>query len=167
LADQVLRTIAIGELNHVQKTGYVRVTGIDPNLTIARILNKCPHEQGLRIAYIDSYLGSVLSDPNARDSGYLRTQILASLLYSRSQAVGMFDPSVRSPLGINLAVSANAADSQFHTAASIAVRVKRVLRFGYFDLEIVRTAKDVNAAGHFEWQKPDHAQHMHVFLIAH
>jgi hypothetical protein len=130
LADQVLRTIAIGELGHVQKTGYVRITGIDPRLTISRILNRYPFEQGLRVVYIDSYLGSILSDPDARESGYVRTQTLAKLLYSRSQAVGMFSPSVRSPLGINLAVSAQAADLLFHSAVSIVVRVKRVLRFG-------------------------------------
>lgn len=166
LADQILRTIAIGELGHVQKTGYVRITGVDPKLTIARLLNRYPPEQGLRVVYIDSYLGSVLSDPDARESDYLRTQILAKLLYRRSQAVGMFYPSVRSPLGINLAVSAPAADSLFHSAASVVVRVKRVLRFGYFDFDIVRTAKDVGADGQFMWQTPEHPQHMHVFHLS-
>jgi hypothetical protein len=166
LADQVLRTIAIGELAHVQKTGYVRITGVDPKLTIARMLNRYPLEQGLRIAYIDSYLASVLSDPDARESAYVRTQILAKLLYGRSQAVGMFYPSVRSPLGINLAVSAQAADCLFHSAVSVVVHVKRALRFGYFDFDVVRTARDVSEAGRFAWQTPEYPQHMHVFHLS-
>jgi CRISPR/Cas system CMR-associated protein Cmr3 (group 5 of RAMP superfamily) len=61
---------------------------------------------------------------------------------------------------INLAVSAQAADYLFRSAVSVVLHVKRALRFGYFDFDVVRTAKDVSEAGRFIWQMPGQSPYL-------
>jgi hypothetical protein len=166
LADQIMRAVAIGELSHVQKIGYLRITGIDPDKTIARMINGLPHEQALRTLYIDSYLGEVLSDAAARERDYLATRTLASLVWDRSRASSMFYPSVRSPLGLNLAVLPKAADRFLHSVASIVVRVTKVLRFGYIDFDVIRTATGVDSSGRFEWQASEGPKFINVYRLS-
>jgi RES domain-containing protein len=166
LADRLLKVHAVGELSHVQKIGYVKITGVDPGKTLARMLNGLPHEEGLRLLYIDSFLGSVLSDVNAKDTGYLTTRILADLLWRRSRAGGLIYPSVRSPLGINLAVAAKSADTSLHSVASAVIRITKVLRFGYIDFDIVRTATGVDSLGQYQWQVPEHPKHMLIYHLS-
>ncbi len=163
LADQELRIAVIGELMHVQKLGYMRSVGVDPGQTFARMLNGYEYETALSIVSIDAFLASVLSDPNARSGGYLLTRTLWSLVLRRTRSMGLFYPSVKNHLGLNLAVHAAAAKKVFHGVSSMVLHIKRELRFGYFDFDIVRTARGVDESGMYEWQEPENSKHFVLY----
>lgn len=149
LSDQELRIAAIGELMHV------RSVGIDPGQTFARMLNGYEHEVALSIVSIDAFLANVLSDPNARSNGYLLTRTLWSLVLNRTNSMGLFYPSVKNHLGLNLAIQAAAARRVLHEVSSMVLHVKRELRFGYFDFDIVRTANGVDKNEMYTWREPE------------
>jgi hypothetical protein len=166
LADQQMRVAAIGEFSHVKKAGYVRVTGVDPDRTIARMINGYQPAHALRILLVDSYLASLLADPRAKEDEYLHTRTLADLIFKRSPlSVGMFYPSVRLHAGLNLALLPDAADKLVHGVVSAVVRINRALRFGYYDYEVVRTARGVGDSGQYLWQVPDHSHHLIVYRL--
>lgn len=155
LSDQELRIAAIGELMHVQKLGYMRSTGIDPGQTFAKMLNGYEHEVALSIISIDAFLANVLSDPHARSNGYLLTRTLWGLILNRTNSMGLFYPSVKNHLGLNLAIREDAAKRVLHGVSSMVLHVKRELRFGYFDFDIVRTANGVDNSDNYIWQEPE------------
>ena len=66
-----IRIAVIGEYQHVQKTGYLRLTGNDPDWLISRFLNSQGIEEGRRRLYIDTFLSHLLADPKDRTAGTL------------------------------------------------------------------------------------------------
>lgn len=166
LADRQLHVAAIGELMHVQKLGYMRSVGADPGNTLARILNGYDYEEALAIVTADAFLAHVLSDPLAREKNYLHTRMIWHLALMRTRSIGLFYPSVRNHLGLNLAVKGPAASGIFHGVSSVLVKVKRELRFGYFDFDVVKTAIGETDNGTYLWQKPEDSKSLVVYRMS-
>jgi hypothetical protein len=75
-----LRLGTIGEIFHVSETGYLRNLGKDPESGISALLNSMDQEKAKTWIFVDAFLASLLSDPNAKDKQYLHTRILANLV---------------------------------------------------------------------------------------
>lgn len=166
VSDKEMRVAAIGELAHVHKKGYPRITGVDPDQSIARSLNKHPFETGLQIVYIDAILADLLADPNARARDYAVTRALASAIYKRQgDVMGMFYPSVRTDVGLNLALLPTPASDILHDVASVLVKVNRRHKFGYFDFLVLKTAIGRRDDGTFEWSTPRDPRSLNVYHL--
>lgn len=149
-----IRMAVVGELLHVQKTGYLRLTGSDPGLTLNRLLNGQGMERGRRLLYIDAFLSSLLTDSEARTSGYAWSRALASMLYRDSGIDGIIFPSVRNSLGMNIALRPEPVDSKVHPVCCFLARVQQVRAFGFIEFEVIREAVRVSPENDFVWDEP-------------
>ena len=73
-----IRIAVIGELHHIQKTGYLRLTGIDPELSLNRYINSLGKEHGESLLYIDAFLAHLLADVDAGQNDYMLSRAVAS-----------------------------------------------------------------------------------------
>lgn len=146
-----LRSLVLGEQHHVYKMGYWRTFGIDPGNTLSRGMNSRPRDVSLRAIYIDAFLGSILSDPQARDFDYVRTRLLLSVIASKHPVDAVFYPSVKDAWGTNMVITPEAVDSQMVYCASQVVRVDRRREFGVMETSLVRQASGIGAGGEFQW----------------
>ncbi len=149
-----IRIAVIGELLHVQKTGYLRLTGSDPSKSLNQLLNSQGVEKGRRLLYIDAFLSNLLADAEARDSGYARSRAVASMLYRDPNVDGIIFPSVRDSLGMNIALQPVPVDSKIQAVCCLHVKVTRVRAFGFIEYEVIREAVRVLPDGVFVWAEP-------------
>jgi RES domain len=153
MAGHEIRALVLGELHHVYKLGYWRTFGVDPGNTLSRQLNALPRDRATRAIYIDAFLGSILSDPLARESGYVRSRALLSTIANRYPVDAVFFPSVMDPWGTNIVITPEAVDGQMVHCVSQVVHVDRVREFGFLETTLRRQAKGIDQSGDFEWQE--------------
>ncbi|MES9906004.1 MAG: RES family NAD+ phosphorylase [Sedimenticola sp.] len=149
-----IRIAVIGELLHVHKTGYLRLTGSDPAKTMSRYLNSKGVERGRRLLYIDAFLSHLLADAEAKNAGYVRSRALASMVYRNADIDGIMFPSVQDLLGMNIALQPTPVDSKVHAVCCQHVRVTRVRAFGFIEYEVIGEAERTTSDGMFVWVKP-------------
>jgi hypothetical protein len=146
-----IRVLVLGEQHHVFKMGYWRILGVDPEGMLARQLNVLPRDKGLRTIYIDAFLGSILSDPSARRSGYIRSRALLSAITEKYPVDAVFFPSVKDAWGVNIVITPEAVDGRMVYCGSKVVRIERCREFGILETSILRKAHAIRADGDFEW----------------
>jgi RES domain-containing protein len=149
-----VRIAVIGELLHIHKTGYLRLTGSDPGGSLSQFLNGQGIESGRRLLYIDAFLSSLLPDTEAKNSDYIRSRAVASIIYLNPNIDGIIFPSVRDPLGMNIALQPKPVDSKIHVACCLHVRVNRIREFGFIEYEVIREAVRLSPESAFEWAEP-------------
>lgn len=149
-----IRIAVIGELLHVHKTGYLRLTGNDPGKSMSRYLNNQGAERGRRLLYIDAFLSHLLAEAEETNSGYVRSRAVASMVYRNADIDGIMFPSVRDALGMNIALQPTPADSKVHPVCCLHVRVTRVRAFGFIEYEVIAEAERITTDGMFVWAKP-------------
>lgn len=153
--EEMLRLILVGEYTYVHKTGYVRLTGVDPDGTIKKMLNKMSPDDALATIYIDRFLAGILSDPHARDSGYMLSRALGAALHSRIRdADGIAFPSVRDPGGFNYAVLPEPSDRVFRNVACALAQIGRNRRYQLVDYKFTNCADSLDAEDNFIWADP-------------
>ncbi len=148
-----IRVALIGELLHVYRTGYVRLTGTDPDRTLNRYLNEKGLETGRRVLYIDAFLAHLLGDPEAKNQDYARTRALASMVYRRKEIEGIMFPSVPAPLGMNLALKPDSTDKNLHPVCCLHARISRTRQFGFIEFQVIHEAEGMDSDGKFVWTK--------------
>lgn len=148
-SEEILRLTVVGEWANVQKNGYMRFSGTDPDRTIARRINRNP--KALTLLYIDQFFASILGNADARDTNYKHSRALGALLYSRVNADGIAFPSVRDQGGFNLAVKPAPSDRVFHNVACHLVKVGKRRKFGIQDYEILDSALRLDDQLNFIW----------------
>lgn len=146
-----LRSLVLGEQHHVYKMGYWRTLGVDPGNALSRQMNARPRDVSLRAIYIDAFLGSILSDPQARDFDYVRTRVLLSVIASRYPVDAVFYPSVKDAWGTNMVITPEAVDNQMVYCASQLIRVDRCREFGVIETSVLRQASGIAPDGEFSW----------------
>lgn len=152
---EMLRLILVGEYANVHKTGYVRLTGVDPSGTVQKLINRLPPEQAIARLYIDRFFASILSDPHARASGYLLSRALGAELRSRiSGADGIAYPSVRDPGGFNYAILPEPSDRVFRNVCCVLARVGKDRRYHLVEYELFGCADHLDAENNFVWASP-------------
>lgn len=159
----LLRLAVIGELHHVSKTGFLRLTGNDPDRALSRHLNDLPHDRAQCMLFIDAFLGSLLGDPSAGATDYRLSRAVASMLRRDQGLEGIAFPSVRDLHGMNVALASSACDTKLHPVTCFHARFNRIREFGFVDFEILRQAKNLSADGGFVWQLPHFNQRRQMF----
>jgi hypothetical protein len=150
LSEAPLRIAVIGEYSNVQKNGYMHFVGVDPNQTVARMMNEIPKSDALSQLYIDRFLASVLSDKNAHLNDYLYSRALAKEIHSRADTKAVAFPSVKDSGGFNIGVDPDTSDECFHNVACVIARIKSAHRFGLLDVELLASAERLDD-GKFVW----------------
>lgn len=154
-ADEMVRLILIGEYTNVHKTGYVRLTGVDPDRTINNIINRMRPDDSIATIYIDRFLASILNDTHARESGYMFSRALGAFLHSRIRdADGIAFPSVRDPGGFNFAVKPEPSDRAFRNVACLLVRIGKRRRYNLVDHVSIGCADTLDDKENFVWAEP-------------
>lgn len=153
--DEIVQFILIGEYTYVHKTGYVRLTGVDPDGTIKRIINSMSPEDAIATIYIDRFFANILSDPHARHSGYMLSRALGAELQSRiKSADGIAFPSVRDPGGFNYAVRPEPSDRVFRNVACAIASIGRNRRYNLIEHEVIGCADGLDDEENFVWADP-------------
>lgn len=149
-----IRIAVVGELLHVKKTGYLRLTGSDPGGSMSRFLNSQGIERGQRLLYIDAFLSHILADAEEKNSGYVRSRAVASMVYRNKDIDGIIFPSVRDVLGMNITLHPTSSDSKTHAVCCLHVKVTRVRALGFIEYEVIGEAEGITTDGMFVWAKP-------------
>lgn len=154
-SEEVVRLILVGEYTFVHKTGYLRLTGVDPAGAIKKIINGMSPENAIATIYIDRFFASILSDPSARESGYMFSRALGAALHSRiSDADGIAFPSVRDPGGFNYAILPDPSDRVFRNVACVLAKIGQNRRYQLVDHSIVGCAGGLGDDDNFVWARP-------------
>ena len=143
--------VIIGEYANVQKYGYMRLTGSDPDGTIANLMNEKPLEEALTEIYIDKFFIDILGDSNARKIDYLFTRALSKAIYSKHTYGGIIYPSAKDPDGFNIGVKIKPSDESFHNVCCSVVKITKKRRFGVIDYTTIKAAKTLDDDGNFIW----------------
>jgi hypothetical protein len=154
MVETPIRVAVIGELYHTYKTGYLRVTGSDPGLSLNRYINELGKEEGERILYIDAFLASLLADINARKINYILSRAIGSMIYRNAAVDGIFFPSVRDSFGMNLALKSGSFNLKVLPVCCIHARINKLRSFGFIDYEVLQEAEQISDEGELVWLKP-------------
>lgn len=146
-----IRIAVIGELHHTQKTGYLRLTGIDPELSLNRYINSLGKEHGESLLYIDAFLAHLLADVDAGQNDYMLSRAVASMIYRNTAIDGIIFPSVRDIHGTNLALKPAAFDAKVHPVCCIHARINKLRSFGFVDYEVLQDAETLSDEGELIW----------------
>lgn len=147
-----IRFIVLGELLHTYKLGYPKIMGIDPNKTISKMLDAMGMVDAKPVLYLDAFLSELLADPNAKEQEYRHTRVLIQEAFRKiPEAEGVFYPSVRDHVGMNIAIKPTAYDDKVHIVSSQVIRITRKRSFGFYDYERARQAARINDEGEFVW----------------
>lgn len=160
-----IRVAVIGELLHIYKKGYLRLTGTDPGGSIVRLLNSKGQRRGVQILYIDAFLSALLADENAKSDEYIRSRSIASMIHRDAKTDGIMFPSVRDELGMNLALRPAAVDSKMRAVCCIHVRITRIRAFGFIEYDVISEAERMLADGRFSWAAPISGQRRRYFNL--
>lgn len=146
-----VRLALIGEYSNVQKLGYMRFMGSDPDMALSRILNAMPRSEGMTAIYIDKFFAHILDDPNARRNNYLMSRALGRSIYDRNKADGIVFPSVKDPGGTNIGIQPDPSDRSFHNVCCLVAKLGKERRFGLLDFEVIKSAKMLDSNSNFVW----------------
>lgn len=152
LLEENLRLALIGEYANVQKSGYLHLSGVDPNLTITKMLNKSGENEARRKIYIDKFFAHILSDIDATKNEYCFSRALSSSIYSRVKVDGVAYPSVKDPGGLNVAINPTSFDRIFHNVSCLLVHVSKIRKFKHIDFTIIKSAKYLDDQDNFVWE---------------
>jgi hypothetical protein len=151
--DSPLRLAVFGEFANVEKNGYMRFCGQDPNSTIAQRLNAVPRRDALKRLYIDRFFAHILADADASANGYRFSRALAASIYSKIPADGIAYPSVKDRGGFNIAVKAEPSDKSILNVCCMVVRMGKSREFGLVEYEIVKTVHGLDDKWNFIWSQ--------------
>jgi len=160
-----IRIAVIGELLPVHRTGYLRLTGLDPDGSISRFLNGKGFEEGRRLVYVDAFLANLLADMSAKAQDYIRSRAIAAMIYRDCKIDGIIYPSVQHDLGMNIALRREATDSKIHPVCCSHIRIKRVREFGFVEYDVIRQALRVTPDNKFVWSCPMSTDRRHFFNL--
>lgn len=165
LIGEVVRLAVVGEMMHVHKFGYIRLTGSDPNSTLASFINKKDLVSGRKLLYIDAFLHQLLSDPKARDRHYILSRAVAAMIYRDVEIDGIACPSVRDPLGYNVTLRPGVAEKKVHPSVCFQCRIDAVHEFGFAEYSVLREAERLDEFGRFVWESPLPADRRRFFNL--
>lgn len=165
LVDKDVRLAVVGEMMHVHKFGYMRLTGSDPDATVGRFLNEKGLNAGRRLLYIDAFLHEILADKTAFTKDYILSRAVAAMIHRDTEIDGIAYPSIRDPLGYNITVNLNTVETKLHPTSCIHCRIDAVHEFGFVEYTVLNEARRVDEAGHFEWMPPLNPPRRHLFNL--
>lgn len=130
------RLSIIGEHFHSARTGYLRFFGIDPEHSVVKNLNEQGFHRSKKILFIDSLLGDILSEPNARCKNYVGSRAIVDVIFHQlNRAGGIIYPSVRHKFSTNICVKPDHFIDNFKIVTSCVVRVDEIWPNGFLEIK--------------------------------
>lgn len=96
------------------------------------------------LIFTDTFLSGLLSDKNAKNEEYIRTRILADLLFKNNKIDALTYPGVESEQQKNFAIKPNVIEDTFETAKTFVIKVTEKYLCGMYDFEVIRQNKDID-----------------------
>lgn len=96
------------------------------------------------LIFTDTFLASLLSDKNARDNDYIRTRILADLLFKNNNIDAITYPGVTSDQQKSFAIKPTVINNTFEIANTFVIKVTEKYLCGMYGFEITRQAKVID-----------------------
>ena len=126
---------------------------------VAGLIKSADPEIAKSLIFADALLSSILTDPTAAKSVYLRSRTLARLLFTKIPELDAITyPGVALTGAFNMAFKVEAARRLLKPNGSCVVRVDSKYDFGLFDVTLVRKASgNNNADGSFLWMDSESA----------
>lgn len=165
LVGKDIRLAVVGEMMHVHKFGYMRLTGADPAATLGRLLNEEELNAGRRLLYIDAFLHSLLTDPMAGAKNYVLSRAVAAMLHRDLAIDGIAYPSAKDPLGYNITLKPEAVATKMQPNSCFQLRVESLHEFGFVEYTVIKEAARVDDTGRFEWMPPLAPPRRHLFNL--
>lgn len=153
LPENTLLLSVVGEYSNVQKNGYIRFAGTDPDRTVLNIIRNLPHTKAVAKIYVDRFFAHILADPTASERNYIHSRALAHTIHSKAKADGIAFPSVKDHGGFNICIKSESTDQHLHNVACMVIKVNKCRRFGLIDYQLVSTADDLDENGNFQWYR--------------
>lgn len=147
-----LKSCLVGEITHVNRWGralFSEEIGKDLN----RIMNGMNFDVGKSFVFTDSLMASILRDPLAGHHDYVRSRILARLIFAKvSNLDAIIYPSVAHDGAMNFAIQPDAARTKLQIGTTFVIHVRKKYDFGIYDYEVVRQAKGLHLNGEIVWE---------------
>lgn len=155
-SDETLHLASFGEYLSIQRTGLSRLIQSDPCKSITKLLNSYENGKSLLLIFIDAFLAEILSDVSANQQGYRRTRALKNAVLRQMPDIdGLFYPSVRDNMGLNLALWSGSFDRTMEPVCSQVLRIQKARDYSVFDYDRCRHAIGIDENGNFLMQSPD------------
>jgi hypothetical protein len=146
-----VRTALLGEYTQVHRWGEASM-GVDLGRELKRILRELDHEVGKSFLYSDAFLSAVVRDREAKTSSYIRSRVMARLLFAALPDVKAITyPGVALDNAMNLAIQPLAADSLLKIAATCVVMIEKKYDYGIYDFKVVKWGLGHRADGLINW----------------
>lgn len=146
---RTLPCYCVGDFSHVMNSGRSLVN--DPNIEreVAQARFNLTREEFYCQWYIDAFLASEFKAERKNSYEYAATAAFAEFM-ARGRG-GLMYPSVAQAGAINLAVPATVFDEYFEVLHTHVVRIKKVIEFGIYDVEWIRSSCDFAEDGAIRW----------------
>ena len=140
MSQRTMRAALLGEYTSVARWGRAMMGDAMSNVLRGR-LNAMPFEDAKRLLYIDAFLSSVLKDKGASASEYIRSRVLAELIFERLPELDAITyPGVALEGAMNIAFKPASASRLLQDQYSSVLRLGRRYDYGVQDFELVRAA---------------------------
>lgn len=147
-----LKCCVVGEITQVNRWGRALLSE-EIGREINRILNGMNFDVGRSFVFTDSLMASILRDPLASDHDYLRSRILARLLFAKIQdSEAIIYPSVAHEGAMNFAIQPAAAQAKLFIGSTFVTHIRKKYDYGIYDYEVVRKAKGHQPNGDIVWE---------------
>lgn len=147
-----LRCGLVGEIMQVHRWGRA-LSSEELGDGLTKILRKMSNAAASSFVFADSFLASILRDPNAGKDDYLKSRLLTRLLFLSQQNVeAIVYPSVAHHGAMNLAIKPSAVDEKLLIQSMSVVRVTRKYDFGIYAFDTVRVATGHETDGTIKWE---------------
>lgn len=146
-----LRCGTVGEITQVHRWGRA-FSSEHLGTELNRIMKEMSFDVGRSYVFTDSFLSSLVRDPNAASVEYVRSRIFAKLFFKKIQGLeAIIYPSVAHDGAMNLAISPAAVVDKLSIAATFVVHVIRKFDYGIYDFKIIRSANGHHVDGTIDW----------------
>lgn len=149
--NESLRCAMIGEITHVHRWGAGLTSEVVGQL-INQQLDRMPHDFGKSFVFTDAFLSAILKDRSARDTEYLHSRTLASLIFERNSGIDAIAYSgVASEASRNYAVKPVAVERALEISGNTVIKITKRYKFGMYEFEIIRDARGFESDGRIVW----------------
>lgn len=146
-----LRCGLVGEVTQVHRWGTA-LSSDSLGKELNRIMNEMSFDVGRSYVFTDSFLSSIFRDKFASNAEYVKSRILAKLLFDKLSGLeAIIYPSVAHEGAMNFAIKPDSADRKLSIGATFVVHVKRKYDYGIYDFEIIRRAEGQGVDGTIVW----------------
>nr|WP_233093816.1 RES domain-containing protein [Enterobacter hormaechei] len=136
------KLITCGSIGDISR--YYKWQDSTSSESLDKLISEVPRTHIDSLIFTDTFLSALLSDKNAKDEEYIRTRILADLLFKNNKIDALTYPGVESEQQKNFAIKPDVIDDTFEIANSFVIQVTDKYLCGMYGFETIRQAKSID-----------------------